>query len=1124
MEYNLEKSIKRYLKRKTKITLGFIVAFLLSCNFVSAEEFGMIIQQTENGILFNNKVFDKETHEFVGNTFENSIYANNNIIKLKNENDYVIGIAVGNMTDEDNIISEMEINSIKNNGVIDINGEDISAIYIDIYNNTSDFNISNTGIIKAVSLKDSIGIDNTLWEEKRIIGDIINNGVISVSGGQSSFGTVGIYNSNKFGDKMEINNVINKGIITAKNEIKGTAGVINSGSSMSIFELSSFINDGVILSSGYLGSSKGVCIDNVIMPNSYVINNGIILAENTQENATGLELMSTKSLGIKNTGLIGSYSKENGIYEREIYGIDLSYLRGDNELFNTGAVYSLKHSKSKSKVIGVNIYTANSGYDDTKNTTVSFINKGIILGEKNAVNKKIFDDNPFNLKFDNYGILANKTETENIIEIDNNNKDVDDIINNYGLMFTVKDDGTYKIDSTNQKTADNVINAKLTSDSKGTESISADNYIGKYINGITDTLKVEKDAEIKNSVINGYTNAVVFAEGGHSLTLKDTTVNGGLSNISDTENSLGTAISGSNSGEKLTLVSSSDENKTVINGSIDLGAGDDILTLNNKVQINGNINGGTDNDTLNFGSESLTASAKSLKDSQNILENSQNILYNISGFENINVNENITLFENIEVTDAKNITIGENGNLILRIDGTDNNSHALLGNEGEISSTGGKLLLALNGVGEGATIEFGDMILGESIKGNEIGYTEDITLDTTSLLHSLAKGENNTVTVKTVENLPETDIPENVNYDKLNKIYQSIRSVDKVGEFNVDGQDKLTGLVKYLHDIYAGNPYAYSSELSRKTMGMMRNLADKDLKPELNKWAVYGGFTHVDGGTENSYYGKGYYTYDIGSRDIEADTKITGGYFKAEYGKSQDITTGIIFGGNNSETKIGASKVEGDSFYFGAYAKKYLNNFRFILGAGFQHGDYKGERTAVGYEGIISTEKYDSNYHDRGFDIYGNMKYSHEIGNNFFFEPSFALSYTYLDQDGVKDEEGVLAAETDSQNFDYSSGEINLDLRKTFAGEKFTHSLTAGVSYERMLSGYDEEYITGRIKGGTDFDILVPEKEKDIFSLNAKYELETDKGILFDIKGSYRFEHDTDQNEWTVGTGIGYKF
>jgi len=308
-------------------------------------------------------------------------------------------------------------------------------------------------------------------------------------------------------------------------------------------------------------------------------------------------------------------------------------------------------------------------------------------------------------------------------------------------------------------------------------------------------------------------------------------------------------------------------------------------------------------------------------------------------------------------------------------------------------------------------------------------------------------------------------------------------------------------------------------------MGMFKDSAlSKDLMPRVNKWAVYGGLTHVDGGTKDSFYGKGYYTYDIGSRDIEADTKITGAFAQFEYGKSETLKTGFIFGGNSSETEIGASKVEGDSFYFGAFAKKYLNDFRFTLGAGFQHGDYKADRTALGY-GVTDTRSYSENYYDRGFNIYGDVKYSKELGNNFYFEPGLNIEYSYVDQDGADEGSEVLAIETDSRYFDYTTAEVNLDIKKIIPAENANHVFTAGMSYERFLSGYDEEYITGRMKdNGTDFDILVSEKEKDNFALNLKYEFEKENGFIFDIKGQYRFEHGNNEEEWIAGIGAGYRF
>ena len=61
--------------------------------------------------------------------------------------------------------------------------------------------------------------------------------------------------------------------------------------------------------------------------------------------------------------------------------------------------------------------------------------------------------------------------------------------------------------------------------------------------------------------------------------------------------------------------------------------GNDILTIENGTIINGTLGGGADNDTLNFNSP-LTRAAKN---------DEINILHNISDFENININTNVTL-------------------------------------------------------------------------------------------------------------------------------------------------------------------------------------------------------------------------------------------------------------------------------------------------------------------------------------------------------------------------------------------------------------------------------------------------------------------------------------------------
>lgn len=1099
MEKNLEQSLKRYLKRKVKITTAFIVAFLLSCNFVSAES--LEITSKDGKILFNGEVFDEKNHQFVGNTFDGKTYININQLGgiLFSENLQEI-----NFVNKNQFLGEIynlsnNLSNIENQGLVKNSLYDETATII---NEKNIKNIVNDGVI---SIENATGIAFLIYNLGGKIDNIRNSGFLYSS-------ALGIYNINSYIDKIEnsglyFNEIYSEYVTPTQfpeypDRFKNSVirEIENKGE---IFKFSDESSSYAIQLSG----SEPI-FDSPNVENQKIINKGKIMGITTAERYPSSAIMingnSSKFEDLDNSGLL--YSSEKN-YNRP-YATVSDILNVKNE----GVITKVAHNSEKGKgiegfktLINYGVISADKPilYQESSSIFPEHKNLGIYLSEDGHILKHIF-------------VTATSSDDRNTYEI-LKNQDEKMIKNNEEIKVTISTGGANN-PSEKEITAKNesgktIINAG--SNSEGiVQSIKSSTIKdlkeeqGYILNGYNQTVVLNSTTEsknINNSIINAVENAVTFDGDNLTLGLQNTIVNGGYGE---------SIISGGNYKNTLDISGTS-----IINGNVSLGGDNDSLSLENTVQINGTLDGGEGTDALVFATSSATT--RGLEEEKNI-----NILYDIKNFEKTNIASNVTLFEktiddsgNIKNLTAQlgNITIKENGELVLRVDGTEKADgkvigHALYENNGSITTeNGGKLTLNTFGFGENEVIDFKDTDL-SNLKA------EDINLS--SVLHDSEIGENNTITVSVKKDLEDLDI---ANYENLNKIYHSILNSKNLDKFTVS-EEQYGAFTKYLHDIYSGNPYAYSSELSRKTMSMMKNLADKELNPELNKWAIYGGFTHTDGGVENSYYGKGYYTYDIGSRNILADTKISGGYFKAEYGKSDTVTTGIIFGGNNSETEIGVSKVEGDSFYFGTYAKKYINDFRFTLGAGFQHGDYKANRTALGYDGITETRKYDNNYHDRGFNIYADTKYTKELANGFYFEPSLTLEYSYVDQDGAKDENRVLAIETDSKNFDYITGTLNFDLRKEIKSDKFTHSLIAGVSYERIFTGYDEEYITGRFKGGTDFDILVPEKEKDIFSLNAKYELETEKGFIFDVKGSYRFEYNNNKDEWIVGTGIGYKF
>lgn len=999
MRENIEKSIKRWLKRKVTITLGMMVAFMITGE-ISYSEITIKYDEVNNqGIIIKGDIVidSKEYGILEQNSLGNYSWYNNNSI-----NDQI---------KIDDSFSNKNF-SIINSGIIYDKKED---------DELDNFNVGNGIFLKELSIK--------LLE---------NSGII-------------------FGEEQGI--YLKKNVIIDKLENEGIIGLTSENGVYLQLESSieTFINKGEICSYGANYSGNGMYLSSSSITN--FINLGSIKGKSNNE-------------GKSYTG--------NGIY--------LSSSKIEN-FTNIGIV---------SGKIGQNIsegYKAGNGIFNSRKIGVKFSNFGIIAGEVKAIHTD-------NVSGENLGLLidgAGKTDdTLKIVVGESQKIIISGEYNGYEIKNTFTK-GEYKYSDIASRENDITLS-------------DTDNKDKLIINGYNKGLKINSDLTLSNSIVNSYTTAINI-DGGN-FTGDNIVINSGIDETSAT-------IKGSDSTDNLTL-----KGNSIINGNIDLGAGDDNLTISDSVQINGDLLDEDGNDTLTFNNNGVSTF-------NNGVDNNINIFNKVEGFENINVATDVTLFESAEVTGADSITIQKDGNLILRIDSTNGNSHALSGNTGVISSEGGKLLLALNGVGEGETIDFGNNKLDSSIKGNEIGYTSGITLDTTSLLHSLTKGEGNTVIVNTVENLPTDFMPTSIDYSKLNSIYQSMRITDQVKEFDVTDDKKLSGFTSYLNDIYAGNPYSFSSELSRKSINMFSDVVmGRDLHSEVNKWAIYGGLTHIDGGTKDTYFGKGYYTYDIGSKDIDVDSKITGMYAQGEYGVNETLNLGVIFGGNQSESEINSSsKVEGDSFYLGAYAKKYLGNLRLLAGVGYQYGDYEADRVAVGYEGITTTRTFDSNYNDNTFNIYAQGKYSNKLAENLYLEPSVALDYTYVNQEGAS-ENGVLAIETDSKDFNYTTAKFGVDLRKDIPTTTATHSLVAGAYYNRMLDGYEEENITGRFVGGSDFDILVSPSNKHEVGLRAKYEVSLNNGVTFDVKGSYTFERESysgenkneHKGEWIVGAGIGYRF
>ena len=367
------------------------------------------------------------------------------------------------------------------------------------------------------------------------------------------------------------------------------------------------------------------------------------------------------------------------------------------------------------------------------------------------------------------------------------------------------------------------------------------------------------------------------------------------------------------------------------------------------------------------------------------------------------------------------------------------------------------------------------------------------------------------------------------NFNALNDIVTNYTFGDKdKSDYPVVGNEKMqmAALLGYLRSVYSETPYSFSNESTRKSMGLFHDtVRDNNFKAKEDEWLIYGGLVHQSGDQEQTYYGRNYHGFDTGTADTDAEIKLTGAYGQFEYGNTDTLSTGIMVGGTKSDVEVASSKLKGTGAYVGVYAKKDIKDLRLTAGAGYQYTEYDGTRRTI-------NQTYSEDYKDNAFNLYLDGKYSYDLGNNLYLVPKAGLSYTHIDQDGIKESnDKTLALNIDSKEFDVLEGTVGVDIKKVIPTEKGKHSVSAGVSYRHILDGADADYLTADF-GGQDFEILVPHKNKGQMSIGVRYEAELENGMFYDVKGNYFMNVDSKENthknadrgEWRVGVGIGYKF
>ena len=637
MKRELEKSLKRYLKRKVRITLGFVTAFAIMGNV------GLASEAIEGSLDWSMEKAKEWTEGYDGS---------NKIKEITGDR-----------------VSISEAGEIKLDGtvLVTVPQTNISNKVLTNINNTADLLDKHiNGNTEVVIGKDADGNEVIGYNEGLIlqnIGEVVEQDTgFEISGEGNIFVNDGELNKSQ--KSLEGATIVNKGEITftestgqniGENGIGYNYGVIsNSGSTgQSIGENGIGYNYGVISNSGSIGQSIG---KNGLGYNYGIIVNGGNSGQNIGENGIGYNYGM-----ILNKGLYGQYVSGTGYNYGLIannggdgqFALEIGYNYGviandgeSGQYIGVGAGVTYKGGTGYNYGViantgsyGQQIAGGGTGYNygiiaNTGSTNIyikgtgTAYNYGVVKNTTGAV---------FSGNVDNYGIVIYTTANQGALGT-GTNKGV--VLDSTYTLVSGKNDGVIELSSTG--------------------SISGDNDKTYYTKDNTIDFSQDLTGNVLTAVITGDDVAYNY-NGSDELVLNDSVVTGYF-----TDGGKGTLLNVSND---LVLVNST------INAVTDIENRDNVTAVNlnggsltqiGDSQIVGKIEG---QGTLNYVASQSKEQAVGI-DGELILRNATNeeaTQYNITdnitdiSFKTLEADKLVLNFvENTEGKEANEIVLGDN--------------------------------------------------------------------------------------------------------------------------------------------------------------------------------------------------------------------------------------------------------------------------------------------------------------------------------------------------------------------------------------------------------------------------------------------------------------------------------
>lgn len=326
-----------------------------------------------------------------------------------------------------------------------------------------------------------------------------------------------------------------------------------------------------------------------------------------------------------------------------------------------------------------------------------------------------------------------------------------------------------------------------------------------------------------------------------------------------------------------------------------------------------------------------------------------------------------------------------------------------------------------------------------------------------------------------------------------------------------EGMNELKTLISQVKD---KNIY---SRLNKITKDEMKNFTDLPFNYKGNK--LEGKDRYLTGGTiltrdsydnfkGNIYTGYGIYEFDYKNHNL-----------------------GMIIGGGNSNYKeikndtlesiTTQSQIKGTTAYLGGYSRINIkDNFSWLNGAGVQYGEYKVNRE---FKNNYQQENYNSKTKSTGINLYSGLMYSYNLPYDLTLDLKGLLSYSYINQGKIKEENKPLALEIEQKNYNYLDGELGTSLSKTITSSNSKSSLSGGVYYVYGISGYNNKDLQGKfINSTSDMNIKGKKYKKDSAKLVLDYNVLLNSGFNYGIDGTYTTNGENDNISF--GIKAGYSF